>query len=134
MPAGTITAKPKTGKSGPHDAPRKPGPSPTITPEFASAYEQSRVDELRTRAALYKRKLQKLDGELLDRKVLSAELSAMFTSIREIILGSKLTQHEKEDCLSNLGEIPVMLDNVAAKQSKEEKDETGTQNGHSDLN
>lgn len=102
--------------------------------QFQSEYEKSRVSEITTRAALYKRKLQKLDGELLDRKVLSAELSAMFTSIREIILGSKLTQREKEDCLSNLGEIPVMLDNVAAKQSKEEKDETGTQNGHSDLN
>ena len=75
--------------------------------QFQSAYEQSRVDELRTRAQLYKRKLQKLDGELLDRKILSAELSAIFTSVRETILGSKLSQREITDLLRNLGDIPV---------------------------
>ena len=89
----------------------RPPKQETASPpsQFQSEYEQSRVDELRTRAALYKRKLQKLDGELLDRKILSAELLAIFTSVRETILGSKLSQREITDLLRNLSEIPVVF-------------------------
>lgn len=137
MPAGTITAKPKTGKTGPHDAPRKvkPGPKATVTPEFASAYERSRVDELTARAGLYKLKLKRMQGELLDRKLLVGELTAAFGAIREIILGSKLSAREKADCLRNLAEIPVLLDNVAEKQKAGESEtfEERQKNGHSDL-
>jgi hypothetical protein len=77
--------------------------------QFQSEYEKSRIEEIQTRAALYRRKLQKLNGESLDRKILSAELAAIFTSIREIILGSKLSHCEKTDLLHNLSEIAVVL-------------------------
>jgi hypothetical protein len=50
----------------------------------------------------------------LDRKLLIDEISAMFTAIREIILGSKMSQKEKEDTLRNLSEIPVILESLPA--------------------
>jgi hypothetical protein len=77
--------------------------------QFQSEYEKSRIEEIQTRAALYRRKLQKLNGESLDRKILSAELAAIFTSIREIILGSKLSHCEKTDLLHRLSEILVEI-------------------------
>jgi hypothetical protein len=50
----------------------------------------------------------------LDRKLLLNELTAQYTAIRDIILGSsKLTQREKENLLRNLTEIPVLLEPAA---------------------
>jgi hypothetical protein len=77
--------------------------------QFQSEYEKSRVEEISARAALYRLKLRKLTGELLDRKLVMIEFTAMFTSIREIILGSKLSHCEKTDLLHSLSEIPVVL-------------------------
>ena len=101
--------------------------------EFQSEYEKTRISELSSRAQLYQLKLKKLTGELLDRKLVMIEFTAMFTAIREIILGSGLTQREKEDCLRNLADIPVVLNNVATKQTEAETENVGTKNGHSDL-
>jgi hypothetical protein len=45
-----------------------------------------------------------------------------------------MTKREKDDCLRNLAEMPVVLENVAAKQITAEKDPTGAhQNGGDDL-
>ena len=137
MPAAA-TPKPKTGVTGKgHDQPRttRRGTSKNAAPptEFQNEYEKTRISELSSRAQLYQLKLKKLTGELLDRKLVLIEFSAMFTSIREIILGSGLTQREKEDCLRNLADIPVVLNNVAAKQTEAETENVGTKNGHSDL-
>jgi len=101
---------------------------------FQSEYEKTRITEIGARAALYRLKFQKLNGQVLDWKLLVGELTAIFSSIREIILASSMTKREKDDCLRNLAEIPVVLENVAAKQNKAEKDPTGThQNGGDDL-
>ena len=61
-----------------------------------------------------------------------SEFGQIFSAVREIILASSMTAREKDDCLRNLTDIPIVLANVAAKQ-KEEKDETITHNGGSDL-
>ena len=93
--------------------PPKNGNEP-VSPDFVSAYEKSRVEELTARSAIYRLKLRRMQGELLDRKLLVAELTAAFTSIKEIILGSKLSHHEKTDLLRNLSEIPVILESLPA--------------------
>jgi hypothetical protein len=55
----------------------------------------------------YRLKFQKLNGQVFDRKLLVGELTAIFSSIREIILASSMTKREKDDCLRNLAEIPT---------------------------
>ena len=77
--------------------------------QFQSEYEKSRVEEISTRAALYTLKLRRMQGELLDRKLLVAELVAAFSAVKEIILGSKLSQREKEGLLPQLASIPIVL-------------------------
>jgi hypothetical protein len=76
---------------------------------FQSDYERMRIAEIGARAQLFKLRIGKLSGELIDRKLLIIELTASFTAIREIILGSKLTQREKEALLRALAEIPIVL-------------------------
>jgi hypothetical protein len=105
-------------------------PAPPIG--FQSEYEKARILEISTRAQFYRLKVEKLSGELLDRRIVIAEFTAIFAAIREIILASSMTTREKNDCLRNLTEIPLVLANVAAKQ-KEEKDETIAHNGGSEL-
>ena len=99
--------------------PKNPRPA---QPGFQSEYEKTRITEIGARAALNRLKFQKLNGQVLDRKLLLGELTAIFSSIREIILASSMTKREKDDCLRNLAEIPVVLENVAAKQSGKRSD------------
>lgn len=81
---------------------------------FPSAYEAVRTEEIRLRSQLFRLRAGRLSGELLDRKLLLNELTAQYTAIRDIILGSsKLTQREKENLLRNLTEIPVLLEPAA---------------------
>ena len=81
---------------------------------FPSAYEAVRTEEIRLRSQLFRLGAGRLSGELLDRKLLLNELTAQYTAIRDIILGSsKLTQREKENLLRNLTEIPVLLEPAA---------------------
>jgi hypothetical protein len=80
-------------------------------------YESARIEEIGIRAQLYRLRVGKLSGELIDRKLLLIELSAQYTAIREIILGSKMTQGEKLDLLKQLSSIPVEL---APAQSESE--------------
>jgi hypothetical protein len=83
---------------------------------FQADYESARVDEIGSRAAFYKLKIKRLNGEVIDRKLLIIELSAQYTAIREIILGSKMTQREKEDLLRQLASIPIVLTSTSVDQ------------------
>ena len=92
--------------------------NPPVSSEFTSAYEKSRVEELTARAAIYKLKLRRMQGELLDRKLLTADLVAAFTSIKEIILASRMTQRDKADLLEQLANIPIVLTPNAATKKR----------------
>jgi hypothetical protein len=83
---------------------------------FETEYERVGIQELGRRATLFRLRLGRLSGELLDRKLFVAELTAMFVAIREIILGSKMTQLEKEGLLRQLAAIPIVLTSTTVDQ------------------
>ena len=70
---------------------------PAQPPGFQSEYEKSRIAEIDARAALYRLKFEKLNGQVLDRKMLVNELTAIYGSIREIILASGMSKREIDD-------------------------------------
>jgi hypothetical protein len=92
-------------------------PKGSAAASFQADYESARVDEIGSRAVFYKLKIKRMSGEVIDRKLLLIELCAQYTAIREIILGSKMTQGEKLDLLKQLASIPVEL---APAQSESE--------------
>jgi hypothetical protein len=81
---------------------------------FQSEYEWVRIREIEARTQLFKLRVGRLSGELIDRKLLIIEFTASFTAIREIILGSSMTQRDKEALLKQLAEIPVVLTDTSA--------------------
>lgn len=145
MPAAVLEPREKTGPATPKSTAKvrdtsksttrrgRPRKEPEPPTQLQSEYEKARISEISTRARFYRLKVEKLEGELLDRKIMIAELTGIFGAIREIILASDMTTRQKSDCLRNLTEIPIVVANVAAKQ-KEDKDDTITQNGGSELN
>jgi hypothetical protein len=78
-------------------------------PAPPKSYEETRIEEIRVRSQLYRLRLGRLSGQLVDRKLLTGELTAAFGAIREIILGSKMAQRQNEDLLRQLASIPIVL-------------------------
>lgn len=77
--------------------------------EPSKAYTEARVEQIRLQTELHKLRLGRMNGTLIDRKLLVRELTESFTAIRDIILASSLPQTGKETLLQNLAEIPVIL-------------------------
>jgi hypothetical protein len=100
----------------------------------SSAYEKARIDEIGARASLYRLRLDKLESELLDARLLRIELPQMFDAIRQIILATRMTDREKNDCLRNLRPVDEILEMVASRQSADELRSNGGngngRNGH----
>lgn len=92
----------------------RPSKNPGSPSQFESEYEKARINEIEARSQLYKLHVGRLTGELLDRKRLILEVTAQFTAVREIILGSSMTQRDKEALLRTLAEIPVVLTETSA--------------------
>jgi hypothetical protein len=99
-------------------------------PRRHSEYEAARIREVTSHAELFEMRIQKLRGELLDRKLIEADLAHIFSSIRGIVVASKLDLRDKTDILNNLASIPVILENVAQKQNSTAEGATTTENGH----
>lgn len=88
---------------------KKRAEEPSSRGRFQTEYERARVQEIQLLSQIYRLRLGRLSGQLLDRKLLTAELVAAFTSIKEIVLNSKLTGAVKQSLLRNLAEIPIVL-------------------------
>jgi hypothetical protein len=80
---------------------------------FQTEYEAARIKEVRLRAELFRLRARQLSGELLERKLVVAEVTAVFMSIKEGILASSMSEGEKQNLLNTLASIPVEYEPVA---------------------
>lgn len=101
-------------------------------PRKVSEYERNRTIEVASRARHYQLRVKKMEGELLDRKLVATEIDYVFSAIRGIVLASELPTRDKTDILNNLGSIPLMLENVTQRQNATEES-SETQNGHEEA-
>jgi hypothetical protein len=58
-----------------------------------------------------------LRGELLNRSDVMAALEPLFSAIAQIINASALSKKDKDDLLSNIATYPIVVEQVAIKQS-----------------
>jgi hypothetical protein len=74
----------------------------TAPPEFIELYRVFRTMESREKARLFGSKNGVLVGSLLDRRLCLYEISQIFGAIKDIVLGSELSQKAKEVLLNRL--------------------------------
>jgi hypothetical protein len=96
-------------------------------------YTAARIKEVEAKARLYSLRARKLEGELLERKVIEADLIHIFSSIKGIVLASPLSMRDKTEILSNLANIPILLEDVAQTQNASPETHLPTQNGRDDA-
>jgi hypothetical protein len=90
-----------------------------------------RLREVRGRADLLELKAAALRAEILDRNLLEIALSGIFKAAVAIINSAPIPRVTKDDLLSSLSSIPLVIKGVAEKQTKQLRvapangDETG---------
>jgi phage terminase Nu1 subunit (DNA packaging protein) len=101
-----------------------------ITTAIYGSIAGERLRETKERADNLALKNAFLRGDLLDKAELTKRLEPAFLAIRQIITASPLPKEQRDDLLSSIATIPIVVAEVAVKQHKqtpdaEEKGEEG---------
>jgi hypothetical protein len=73
------------------------------------------------RCRWYKLRNEAIEGRMLDRAALEEGLSASYSAIRLIIEGTHLSRRDKDDIYKQLAHCPVVVQQIADKQSRDIK-------------
>ena len=109
------------------------GRPPKVPNDWAptqSEYEKARIAEIENRAKFYRLKVERLQSELLDRKILVVMFTQIYQAIGVIIAASPLTQRGKDDCLRNLRPIDEVIAAVVREQNSEVRRSNDNGNSH----
>jgi hypothetical protein len=79
----------------------------------------ARLVETEERGRNWKLRNAALEGELLDKSLLMQALSGVFSAIAQIISSSPLPRREKDDILSNISGIPLLIRSVQTRQCRQ---------------
>ena len=75
--------------------------------------------EVKERTENYRLKNEAIKGNLLDKGSMLAGLEISYQSVKNIVMGSLLSEKDKKDILDNLARCPLILDEVSRKQALE---------------
>jgi hypothetical protein len=96
---------------------------------LSAIYGRMHEEKLKTQEQLtkkYELANRTAEGALLNRDALMAGFSQLADSLKSVIMSStQMTRTEKEDFLRNLSSWPVIVDGVAARQSKLRRSKNG---------
>jgi hypothetical protein len=96
---------------------------------LSAIYGRMHEEKLRTQEQLtkkYELANRTAEGNLLDRAALMQGFSQLADALSNVVMADQnLTRESKEDFLRNLASWPVIVDNVAARQSKLRRSKNG---------